>query len=263
MNQCQNSTLDLCNENGYDVQHSNELKRAYQDNLELLRLSKQGDEDACRQLCEQNGGLVRKIAQRFLGRGVDYEDLVQIGSIGMLKAIRSFDEERGCVFSTYAVPLIMGEIKRFLRDDGLIKVGREQKRLGAALLRQREKLISEKGIEPGITELAEAFGITPMEASEALEAVSPVTMLGEPIFDDERASIENTLYDEDECERTFDKIALTEAISKLPALWRKIVVCRYFRDMSQQKTAELLSLSQVKVSREEKKILQFLRTQMQ
>ena len=231
--------------------------------MELLRLSKKGDEDAIRKLCEQNGGLVRKIAQRFIGRGVEYEDLIQIGSIGMLKAIRSFDEERGCVFSTYAVPLIMGEIKRFLRDDGLIKVGREQKRLGALLLRTREKLISERGAEPGIAELAETVGITPMEASDALEAVSPVTMLGEPIFDDERASIENTLYDEDECERTFDRIALTEAISKLPPLWRKIVVCRYFKDMSQQKTAELLSLSQVKVSREEKKILQFLRTQME
>jgi len=231
--------------------------------MELLRLSKKGDEDAIRKLCEQNGGLVRKIAQRFIGRGVEYEDLIQIGSIGMLKAIRSFDEERGCVFSTYAVPLIMGEIKRFLRDDGLIKVGREQKRLGALLLRTRERLISERGAEPGIAELAEAVGITPMEASDALEAVSPVTMLGEPIFDDERASIENTLYDEDECERTFDRIALTEAISKLPPLWRKIVVCRYFKDMSQQKTAELLSLSQVKVSREEKKILQFLRTQME
>ena len=234
----------------------------YEDNLTLLRLAQQGDEDACRRLCELNGGLVRSIAQRFLGRGVEYDDLVQIGSIGMLKAIRSFDESRGCVFSTYAVPLIMGEIKRFLRDDGLIKVSREQKKLGAMLLRERESFISEHGYEPGISQIADKLSVNVAEASDALEAVSPVTMLSEPIFDDEGACIEHILSDDSECERTFDKIALTEALAKLPPMWRRIVICRYFRDMSQQKTAELMSLSQVKISREEKKLIAFLRTQL-
>ncbi len=235
----------------------------YSDNIALVTLAQSGDKDAASKLCEQNAGLVRKIAARFLGRGVEFEDLYQIGSIGMLRAIRSFATERGCAFSTYAVPLIMGEIKRFLRDDGLIKVSREQKRLGAILLRTREKIISERGVEPGISELAQIVGISPADASDALEAVSPVTMLGEPVFDDERISMESTLCESDLCEREFDKIALTEAISKLPPLWRQIVICRYFKDLSQQKTAELLSLSQVKVSREEKKILAALRAEME
>ncbi len=233
------------------------------DNAVLIKLAQAGDEDAAEQLCEKNGGLVRSIAARFMGRGAEYEDLIQLGSIGMLRAIRTFDEERGCAFSTYAVPLIMGEIKRFLRDDGLIKVGREQKRIGAVLLSAREKYISEHGVEPPISVIAEAAGVSGEEAAVALEAVSPVTMLSDPVFDDESASIEQTLADEGECERTFDRIALSDAISKLTPLWRQIVVCRYFRDMSQQRTADLLGLSQVKISREEKKLLAFLRTQMQ
>ena len=235
---------------------------SYSNNTELLQRMKSGDEQAFLKLCEQNGGLVKKIALRFVGRGVEFEDLVQIGSIGMIKAIRSFDIGRGCALSTYAVPLIMGEIKRFLRDDGLIKVGREQKRIGARLLREREQLISKNGYEPRISELAELVGITPEDAACALEAVSPVAMLSDPIFDEDSATLESTVSNEEEEERTFESIALSEAISTLPPLWRKIVVCRYFRDMSQQKTAELLSLSQVKVSREEKKILDYLRSRM-
>ncbi len=235
----------------------------YDANILLLSRARQGDEEATRELCERNGGLVRSVALRFVGRGAEYDDLVQIGSIGMLRAIRSFDESRGCAFSTYAVPLIMGEIRRFLRDDGLVKVGREQKRLGAVLLRARERYISEHGSEPAISEIAAQAGVSAEEAACALEAASPVAMLSDPIFDDEGACVENTISDQTESERVFDRIALSDAIAKLPALWRRIVVCRYFHDMSQQKTAELLSLSQVKVSREEKKLLAFLREQMQ
>ena len=246
-----------------DTYTQKQEKTGYSDNITLVTRAQSGDDTALSLLCEQNAGLVRKIATRFLGRGVDFDDLFQIGSIGMIRAVRSFDTGRGCAFSTYAVPLIMGEIRRFLRDDGLIKVGREQKRLGAELLRTREKIITERGTEPGIAELAEMLGITPADASDALEAVSPVTMLGEPVFDDEKISVESRLCDTDACEREFDKIALSEAISKLPPLWRQIVVCRYFRDMSQQKTAEVLNLSQVKISREEKKILAALRKEME
>lgn len=238
-------------------------KSRYDGNLTLIREAQEGDVLALGALCEQNSGLVRSIASRFIGRGVDYEDLVQIGNIGMIRAVRSFDEGRGCAFSTYAVPLIMGEIKRFLRDDGLIKVGREQKRIGALLLREKEKRMAETGTEPGIVELAAAVGVRAEDAVCALEAASPVAMFSDPVFDDEGCTLDAMLYDEDESERSFDRIALSEAVGKLPPLWRKIVVCRYFRDMSQQKTAELLSLSQVKVSREEKKLLSFLRSQMQ
>ncbi len=247
----------------YSTENAQDIKKDFSENITQILLAQAGDEEAVGVLCEQNAGLVRKIAGKFLGRGVEFDDLFQIGNIGMLRAIRSFDVERGCAFSTYAVPLIMGEIKRFLRDDGLIKVGREQKRLGAALLRTRERIVSEQGTEPGISELAEILGISPSDASDALEAVSPVTMLGEPVFDDEKINVESTLCDKDLFEREFDKIALSEAISKLPTLWRQIVVCRYFHDMSQQKTAEALSLSQVKVSREEKKILACLKKEME
>ena len=235
----------------------------YSGNLPLLRRAREGDDEATEEICRRNGGLVRSIAMRFLGRGAEFEDLVQLGNIGMLRAIRTFDEERGCAFSTYAVPLIMGEIRRFLRDDGLVKVGREQKRIGAALLSAREKYIAAHGYDPPISELACSVGVTAEEASIALEAVSPVTMLSDPVFDDESSCIEQILSDTEEGERTFDRIALTDAISRLPPLWRQIVICRYFRDMSQQSTADLLSLTQVKVSREEKKLLTFLRSQME
>ncbi len=257
--------MNICKQEKENLNLINEQKSQgdYCDNNRLILLAQSGDEQACSLLCKQNTGLVRKIASKFLGRGVDFDDLFQIGNIGMIRAIRSFDTERGFAFSTYAVPLIMGEIKRFLRDDGLIKVGREQKRLGAMLLRTRERFVLEHGFEPKITELSELLGISVAQASDALEAVSPVSMLGEPVFDDEKISIESTLCDKDLCEREFDKIALSDAISKLPCLWRQIVVCRYFKDMSQQKTAESLSLSQVKVSREEKKILAFLRNEME
>lgn len=235
----------------------------YEDNQELVLLAQSGDERAYERLCENNGGLVRSVALRFLGRGAELEDLIQIGSIGLIRAIRTFDLERRCAFSTYAVPLIMGEIRRFLRDDGLLKVGREQKRLGALLLRAREEYIASNGIEPGISELARMQGVSVEEASFAIGASGAVTMLSDPVFDEGGVSLESMLTDEEESERTFDRIALSEAIRKLPPLWRQIVVCRYFRDMSQQKTAELLSLSQVKVSREEKKLLAYLKSQMQ
>ena len=235
----------------------------FDDNLELVRRAQSGDESAYEQLCENNGGLVRSVAMRFLGRGAEAEDLIQIGSIGLIRAIRTFDRERGCAFSTYAVPLIMGEIRRFLRDDGLIKVSREQKRLGALLLRAREEYIRSNGTEPGICELARMQGISVEEASFAIGAAGAVTMLSDPVFEEGGVSLESMLTDEEESDRTFDRIALSEAIRALPPLWRQIVVCRYFRDMSQQKTAQLLSLSQVKVSREEKKLLAFLKSRMQ
>lgn len=137
----------------------------YADNLNKLIRAQAGDDQALADLMEINTGLVRGLAQRFCGRGVDFEDLVQIGSIGMLKAIRSFDTARGTAFSTYAVPLIIGEIRRYLRDDGLIKVGRRQKKLGASLLSAREQFRAQHGREPQLHELAELFDISDAEAA--------------------------------------------------------------------------------------------------
>ena len=235
----------------------------FSDNLELIRLSQNGDENATEELVKLNAGLVQSIAYKFCGRGVDFEDLVQIGNIGMLKAIRSFDLERGVVFSTYAVPLIFGEIKRFLRDDGLIKICRPQKKLGAMLMRAKEQYISENGITPRIDEIAEKCGVSAEEAAAALCAVSPAISLSDPLSnDEENFTLENTLFAHDEGEKMLERLSLSEALSKLPDLWRKIVLLRYYRDMSQQSTAEQLGLSQVKISREEKKLIEFLRKQM-
>lgn len=235
----------------------------FSENIELIRLSQSGDSEATAEIMKRNAGLVQSIAVKFNGRGAEFEDLVQIGNIGMLKAIRSFDLERGVVFSTYAVPLIFGEIRRFLRDDGLIKICRPQKKLGAMLMRAKEQYISEKGVSPRIEEIAQICGVSAEEAASAICAVSPAVSLSEPLYGDEEAfTLENTLFLEDENERMIEKLSLSEALSKLPDLWRKIVMLRYFRDMSQQSTAELLGLSQVKISREEKKLIEFLRKQM-
>lgn len=231
------------------------------ENRKLLEQYSKGDESAVEKLMKLNTGLVSGIAARFRGRGVENDDLFQIGSIGMLKAIRSFDLGRGTAFSTYAVPLIMGEIRKYLRDDGLIKVSRIQKKAGALLLKEREKIISESSREPGLEELAERCGMTVEDAALALESTSPVHSLSEPVTED--MTLENVIpSSDDEICRAVDRVALAEAIGKLCPLWRKIIVLRYFRDYSQQMTADALGLSQVKISREEKKIFEAMRKEL-
>ncbi len=233
-------------------------------NQELLKRVSVGDDVAESELMEKNFGLVRSIALRFRDRGVEYEDLVQIGSIGMFKAIKSFDMSKGTAFSTYAVPLIIGEIRRFIRDDGLIKVSRIYKQQGALLMKEREKYISEFGCEPKIEALAKRCGITVEEASIAIDASSPVTSLSASINgDDDGYTLENILSEEkNEIDTRIEHIALSQAISTLPPLWRKIVVLRYLKEYSQQKTALVLGLTQVKISREEKKIFEALRKEL-
>ena len=232
------------------------------ENLRLLTEYKNGDESAVGELMKLNSGLVAGVAAGFSGRGVETEDLIQIGSIGMLKAVRSFDLSRNTAFSTYAVPLIIGEIRKYLRDDGLLKVSRLRKRDGARLLRERERFVSENMREPLIEELAEACGMTPEDAAVALEATSPVRSLSESVNEDD-TPLESVIPCRDEgIERAADRIALNEALRRLPPLWRKIVYLRYFRDLSQQQTAEKLGLSQVKISREEKKIFSKIREEL-
>ena len=235
----------------------------YRQNAYLLKRAAEGDTEAEAELLELNMGLVRSIALRFRGRGIETEDLIQIGTIGLIKAVRSFDESRGCVFSTYAVPMVMGEIRRTLRDDGLIKVSRTQKRLGAELLGARTRIMNEEGRDPGITELAAVCGVSVEEAAMALDATSPVSSLSETVGEGEGMTLESRLPDPDnEIERVRDRVALSQAIAKLPEMWQKILLMRYFRNMTQQQTANELGLSQVKVSREEKKIVEFLRAEL-
>ena len=236
-------------------------------NLDLLYRAQSEDEEdamlALESIIEENMGLVRSIALRFRDRGTDYDDLVQIGTIGMIKAVRSFSFEREVVFSTYAVPLIMGEIKRHLRDEGPIKISRIYKKLSMDIGRARSKIISDEGREPTIAELAEICGISVEEAAIALETINPIASLSETYGDDEKLTLESQLASDDkEIEKLTDKIALGQVIARLPRDWRKIITLRYYRNMTQQQVADALGLSQVKVSREEKKILSTLREEL-
>lgn len=240
----------------------------YSENRELISIAQSNDEQAALSATERliriNLGLVRSIAMRFKDRGVDMEDLIQIGTIGMIKAIRSFELERETTFSTYAVPLIIGEIRRHLRDDGLIKISRYHKKLGVELMNARNKIISEDGREPGVDELAALCGVSPEDAAVAMDAASPVMSLSSTFGNDDSAlTLESRIADTDnEIEKMSDHIALSQAISKMPPVWRQIVVLRYYKNMTQQETANCLGLSQVKVSREEKKIMAFLREEL-
>ena len=239
-----------------------EKSKAYDENLALLRAYREGDAEAGERLAELNAPLVYSIAGGFTGRGADITDLVESGNIGLVKAMRTFDFSHGCVFSTYAVPLIFGEIRRFLRDDGIIKVSREEKRLSALLCAERERRLT-AGEDADLSAVASAVGISVQDAASALFALSPVRSLEEAAYDDEdSATLGSTLCDEEEEIRQFDRFALRMAIEKLSEPWQKLIILRYFRDMSQTETARILGLTQVKVSREEKKIMDFLRREL-
>lgn len=236
-------------------------------NLDLIYRAQGEDEEdamlALETIIEENIGLVRSIALRFRDRGTDYEDLVQIGTIGMIKAVRSFSFDREVVFSTYAVPLIMGEIKRHLRDEGPIKISRIYKKLSMDIGRARSKILIDEGREPSIVELAEICGISVEDAAIALETINPIASLSETYSDDEKLTLESQLASDDkEIEKLTDRIALGQAIARLPRDWQRIITLRYYRNMTQQQVADALGLSQVKVSREEKKILAAMREEL-
>ena len=236
------------------------MEETYEKNSDLIRRAQEGSREAMDEIVRLNMGLVKSTALRFRDRGTEYEDLVQIGTIGMIKAVKSFRFEFHTVFSTYAVPLIIGEIRRYLRDDGMIKVGRGIKKQGISVMREKERFVRENGREPRVSELAQRCGLSMEEMVYALEAVSPVHSLNERQGDDDALTLESTIADKkDEIAAMTDRIALAEAIRSLPELQRKIVILRYFREMSQQQTGEILGLTQVKVSREEKKIMEQLR----
>lgn len=239
-----------------------EQKKPYDRNLELLRKYREGDRESGETLATLNSPLVYSIAARFSGRGADMSDLVESGTIGLVKAINTFDFSHGTAFSTYAVPLIFGEIRRFLRDDGLIKVSREEKRLSALLVSERERRLS-AGEDTSLAGLAEAVGISVQDAASALFSGAAVRSLDERAFDDDdTVTLGSMICDEEEQTRSFDRLALRDAIERLPEQHRRLIILRYFRDLSQTETAKILGLSQVKVSREEKKIMEILRKEL-
>ena len=230
----------------------------------LLSRASGVDEETVESVLKKNLGLVYSIARRFQGRGVEYEDLVQIGSIGLLRAIRTFNASFGNAFSTYAVPLIFGEIRKYLRDDGLIKISRTKKRQAAILFRTREEYLRDHGKEAHLNELCSICQIPLEEAVEALACTQAVHSLSEPVrHSDDADSLEHFIPSEsNEIEKETEKMALAESIRKLPQLWQKIILLRYYRNCSQTETASILGLSQVKISREEKKIVEFLREEI-
>lgn len=230
-------------------------------NRVLLVKIKEGDEDALSELVTANMGLIRSISLRFTASGTELDDLMQIGAIGMIKAARSFDFSYDTVFSTYAVPMIMGEIRRFLRDDGMIKVSRDLKSRGAKIMALREQYVSRNGREPRISEISSELGISAEEVAEAMDAASSVCSLSEPINGDEDGlTLEGSIPDRGGAlDELTDRLALSEAIRSLPPLWREIIVMRYYKELSQAETGKRLGLTQVKISREEQKILATLR----
>ncbi|MCC8123398.1 MAG: sigma-70 family RNA polymerase sigma factor [Oscillospiraceae bacterium] len=224
----------------------------------LLEEARQGDNDACTRLIEENAGLIWSIVRRYAGRGVDTEDLYQLGCLGFLKAVRGFDPDYGCQFSTYAVPKIAGEIRRFLRDDGPVKVSRSFKEQAVIIRVAREKLAAAQGRDPTLSELAAATGLQPEEIAAAEDATSPVLSLQMETGDG--TTLEGLLGTEGMEERIVEREALHTAISSLPERDRKVVLLRYFKGLTQDKTAKVLGVSQVQVSRLERKAVERLRT---
>lgn len=233
--------------------------------LELLSRVRDGDEQALELLVTHNVALVKSIVKKYIGRGVEYDDLYQIGCLGLVKAIKNYDPEFNVRFSTYAVPMIAGEIKRFLRDDGMIKVSRSLKELGIRAMAIRERLCRELGQEVGIEDIARELGCESGDVATALESMRPHISIYEPVYDNNNSDNTATLiadrmvYDGNEENEIIDRIFLKEMLGSLESRDRQIIVMRYFQNKTQNQVAEVLGVSQVQVSRLESRILKKLR----
>lgn len=221
------------------------------ENITLLNKIKSGDEDAFEKMTQQNLPLVKCIVKAFSSRGYEYDDLFQIGSIGLIKAIKRFDTSFGVKFSTYAVPLISGEIKRFLRDDGIIKVSRGVKETARKIRLAKEELQKKLGREPTIKEISEFSKISPEDIAYSREACGECASLDELLSDNSLCLNQTHSHEE----TSITKIWINEGLKCLDRRERQIIVLRYMKDMTQSKTAELIGISQVHVSRLEKNAL--------
>ncbi|HIS59662.1 MAG TPA: SigB/SigF/SigG family RNA polymerase sigma factor [Candidatus Faecousia faecipullorum] len=232
------------------------------DFCELIARSQQGDSAATEQLVEENSGLIWSVARRFMGRGTESDDLYQLGCLGFLKAVEGFDLNYGTQFSTYAVPKIAGEIRRFLRDDGAVKVSRSLKEQSASIKATRNRMTVTLGREPTIQEISQEMGLSPEEIAMAETATNPTESIQRETGE-EGFSLENILTDTESEERMVEKIALRQAIDALPEREKMVVNLRYFHSLTQQRVAKVMDISQVQVSRIEKKALEHLRTLME
>ena len=225
---------------------------------ELIRLAKEGDPNAKEALVSENAGLIWSVSKRFIGRGTEPEDLYQLGCLGFLKAVEGFDLEFGTQFSTYAVPKIAGEIRRFLRDDGAVKVSQSLKEQSATIKAVRSRLTGALGREPTIVEISRQTGFSPEEIALA-ETATAATESIQRETGEEGFSLEDVLTDTESEERMVEKIALRQAISALPEREQQVIQLRYFHGLTQQRVAKVLDVSQVQVSRIEKKAIGMLR----
>lgn len=228
---------------------------------EALRRAREGDRNEAGRLIEENSGLIWSVARRFFGRGVDADDLYQLGCVGFLKAIEGFDESFGTQFSTYAVPKISGEIRRFLRDDGTVKVSRSLKEQAAHIKSARVQLEQKMGREPTVSELSAFVGISAEDIAFAESAVIQTESLQRENGDD-GFTLEKILGDYEAEDRMVEHVSLKAAIEKLPERERKVIALRYYHGMTQQNCARVLCVSQVQISRLEKRAVENLRKLM-
>ena len=225
---------------------------------QLIQRSQAGDRAATEQLVVDNSGLIWSVARRYFGRGIDPDDLYQLGCVGFLKAIAGFDAAYGTQFSTYAVPKIAGEIRRFLRDDGSVKVSRSIKERAAGIKMARQRLTARLGREPGVSELAAELGLTPEEIASAETATASAESIQRQTGE-EGFSLEDVLCTDGMEEQIVESLSLRAALAQLSGRERLVIDLRYFHALTQEKVAKIIGVSQVQVSRIEKKALANLR----
>lgn len=237
----------------------------YEKNIELIRLAKKGNKNALNKLIEVNLPLVSTISKKFLNRGYEYEDIFQIGCMGLVKAVNNFDESYNVKFSTYAVPMILGEIKRFIRDDGMIKVSRSVKNTAKKLHYDKEALTKELNRDPTVEELSKYSGVNVEDIIFAVESANNLQYLYDTIHQDDGSPvllIDKLSENPEEDNEMVDRIALKEALKSLDTKSRQIIMLRYFKDKTQVQVAKMLGISQVQVSRIEKKVLKTMRERL-
>ena len=229
-----------------------------EDIISRIRLARQGDREAAQTLVEENSGLIWSVARRYFGKGIDPDDLYQLGCVGFLKAIEGFDEEYGTKFSTYAVPKISGEIRRFLRDDGTVKVSRSIKEQAAKIRQVRSSLEQRIGREPTMSELSRETGISAEDIAFAETATGSTDSINRESGED-GFTLELVLGDYNAEEKLVEHVALRAAIEKLPQRERQVIALRYYHGMTQANCARVMHVSQVQISRLERRAVELLR----
>ena len=237
----------------------------YNDNIKYIKLAQENNEEAMEILIKNNSGLIWNIVKRFVGRGYELEDLYQIGSIGLIKAIKRFDVSLDVQLSTYAVPYIMGEIKRFIRDDGIIKVSRQTKELAIKIKHIQKEYLDKVGEEVSITKISEILNISKEEVAAAIESNNTVDSIYsvEGSSEDERMLMEKIADNKDEYNTLVNRITINELINNLDEREKKVVLLRYYKEQTQAQVGKTLGITQVQVSRIEKRLLEKMRTKLE